>query len=134
MCKVYQAAALRERSGSRSQQLMPTKKYDIEGGRMILDGQDLVKETLATATKIKDLTKAVIIAVVVAMTEAPVTERSVQHVMVATKMAIFSSLTSQDPWCHTNSLRACKIAIFQICTSSTKNIKKTIHKTMRRLF
>jgi hypothetical protein len=96
MCKVYQAAALRERSGSRRQQLMLKKKYDIEGGRMILDGRDLVKETLATVTKIKDLIKAVIIAVVVAMTEAPVTEHSVQHVMVATKMAIFSSLTSQD--------------------------------------
>jgi len=103
---------------------------------MILDDQDLAKEiqALAIATKIKDLTTAVTIAVVVApMTEATVTDHSVQHVMAATKMEIFSSLTSQDPWCHINSSLACKIAIFQICINSTKSIRKTTHKTMRRL-
>lgn len=103
---------------------------------MILDDQDLGKEiqALVTAIKIKDLTTAVTIAVVEApMTEATVTEHSVQHVMAATKMEIFLSLTSQDPWCHINSLLACKIAIFQICTNSTKSIRKTTHKTTPKL-
>ena len=103
---------------------------------MILDDQDLVKEiqALMKAIKIKDLTTAVTIAVVEApMSEATVIDHSVQHVMAATKMEIFLSQTSQDPWFHINSSLACKIGIFQICTNSTKSIRNTTHKTMRKL-
>jgi len=132
MCQVSQAAVQRGMSGSKSQLLM--KKSDIELDLMILDGQDLVIGMHATATINQDPTTTAIIEVVEATNEEPPTERSVKLVMVGIKMEIFSFLISQDHWCHTNSLQACKITVFQIYTSNTKNTRKIIHKTMPKLF